>query len=282
MKFYQTQQEFIESKKTTLGASEVGAILGVSKFETPFQLFQAKKSGEVKDMNKYMEAGKMLEDSIVNRFYESRGEEFVRDVDLLSYSHPEYNFIIVHPDNIYKDTFLIEAKTTQKYLNQETTYDYVYNTYFPQWNFTLGIVKENQEMSDEGYLLVFSRGVDYTEVQFKFDKEAYEYALAAAIVFNERLFLDIAPELQGNDFDLVYTLDNGQALFSTSQMEKEFKELVTIRKALKELESEEERLITYFKSEMKDRQRIVNSQSGRLMTTWNTGKRGRTFRVYDD
>ncbi len=71
----QSREEWLVDRKTTIGASEVAAVLGVHPYITPFQLW-ARKSGIDSDGqdNKYMRRGRILEPVVIDLLREERPE----------------------------------------------------------------------------------------------------------------------------------------------------------------------------------------------------------------
>jgi predicted phage-related endonuclease len=282
MRFYQTKEEFYESKKRTIGASEVSIILGRSQFETRYELWLSKINLTKRDPNKYSIAGNMLESSIVERFYTERNEKFIKEDNLLSFSHPEYDFIIVHPDDIWRGERLLEAKTTQKYLTDVTVIPYVTDMYFPQWNFTLGVIKENEpDFLDTGFLIMFSRGVDYFEIPFQFDPELYQQSLKEVIAFKKLVDNNTPPELYRADYDLVYSTAQGGDVYADARLKEVYQRLCELKVSQRDLDEEKERLTYEVKQALKEKERVIDPDNNEILITWKNTARSRVFRVYE-
>ena len=282
MRFFETREEFLESKKKTLGASEVQTILGLSTNETRYGLWKRKIDGTVNEYNKFMEAGHMMEEPVLKRFYKKRGKDFTMSKDMLCYSHPQYNFIVVHPDDIYEHERLIEVKSTQKYLTESNIDMHVLNAYFTQWNFTLGIILENEpEFLTSGFVVTISRGVDYFETVLGFDEELYHTSLAAVLEFKRLIDQNIAPGLAPEDYNTVWKLSNGESVMADDRMTNIYDTLCLIIKQERELDAEKQELISAIKAELKEKEKLIDPNTNRLMVTWKTTARGRIFRVYE-
>ena len=178
---FETEEEFLKTRKATIGGSDIKTIRGKSRMNTRYRLFNYKKSNATKESNKFMDAGNMLEEPIRERFYNNRGLKeklFTRNSkDAILYaSHPSFPYVVVHPDDIFNDIILLEIKTTQKYVTQANIEAIVLEDYYDQWNFTLGVLLDNdpQRFSEHGFIIVFSRGVDYYEVPVRFNRELYQ------------------------------------------------------------------------------------------------------------
>lgn len=285
MKFYQTEAEFLETKRKIFGGSEVNTILGKSKYETPYQLFMNKLHGVLKDGNKFMDAGKMLERSIIERFYKNRNLEYVSDnLGILSFSHPKYEFIVVHPDNIFNETHLLEIKTGQKYVTEKTVDEYMKDMYFPQWNFTLGVMLENDPelYSENGYIVLFSRGIDYFEVPLKFDKNLYEEALTAVCEFKTRLDNNDPPPLQDQDLAHAYVKSDGTTIDANTKDIDKFKQLVDLSKRVDALTDDLEEVKSYFKRRLENSERMIYPDTRKTMVSWRSTAKGRLFKTYED
>lgn len=107
--------EWLKARKEGIGASEVGAIIGVSPFETPFSIF-LKKTGQVppEPENEAMLMGHLLEDAVAKRWEIETGQKVIKAsaADII-YVHPEYDYMRVTPDRIAKGRKkLLECKTT--------------------------------------------------------------------------------------------------------------------------------------------------------------------------
>lgn len=231
-----------------------------------------------------MDAGTMLESAIVERFYRQRDFEYVPDTNgILSFSHPEYDFIIVHPDNIFNEVCLLEAKTSQKYLTEKTVVDYVTELYFTQWNFTLGVMLENDPelFSEHGYILMFSRGIDYFEIPLKFNKEHYQKCLAAVVEFRGRLESKEPPPLTDADLGTFYFRSNGDTLDANSEDLQTHSQLISVKLELEKLETERERLEAYFKRRLQEREALIDPDTRKYLVTWKNTAKGRTFKTYE-
>jgi predicted phage-related endonuclease len=282
----ETEEEFLKTRKDTIGGSDISTIIGKSKMNTRFRLYNYKKSLERKASNKFMDAGNMLEEPIRERFYNNRGVKdklFTRNSkdEILYVSHPSFPFIVVHPDDIFNDGILLEIKTTQKYVTDSTIEALVLEDYYDQWNFTLGVLLDNdpQRFSEHGFIIVFSRGVDYFEVPVRFNRDLYQKALEEAIKFKQLIEQNIPPELSDGDLDEVYTLSSDTSVYMTEEMSTYFKRLSRLIRIEKKLLKEKEELIFYFKRIMKDSERVVDSDTGKPVIFWKTTAKSRVFRV---
>ena len=110
-----SHEEWLKSRSEGIGASEVGAIIGVSPFDSPFSLF-LKKTGQVppEPENEAMLMGHLLEDAVAKRWEIETGKQVIKAsaADII-YAHPEFPFMRVTPDRIVRGRKkLLECKTT--------------------------------------------------------------------------------------------------------------------------------------------------------------------------
>jgi len=85
-------------RRTYIGASDVGAIIGVSPFSSPIELWQLKVGQAEQDVNDAMRMGTLLEDAVCQLYEERTGYRTQRRN--APYVHPDNDFIQGHVDRI--------------------------------------------------------------------------------------------------------------------------------------------------------------------------------------
>lgn len=85
-------------RRTYLGASDVGAIIGVSPFTSPIELWQLKVGQTEQDVSDAMRMGTLLEDAVCQLYEERTGYRTQRRN--APYIHPDHDFIQGHVDRI--------------------------------------------------------------------------------------------------------------------------------------------------------------------------------------
>lgn len=101
-------QEWYENRRTGIGGSDAAAVLGMSKWKTPYQVWREKVYGERQPDNGQFERGRDLESFIREKYEKETGEKvftqsFVRD--------PNYDFVVGNLDGI-TDEKVVEFKTS--------------------------------------------------------------------------------------------------------------------------------------------------------------------------
>ena len=72
---YTTHDEWLEKRRSLIGASDVAGILGLSPYASPFSVWSDKVHGETRDATFKMDLGHRLEDVILDMFEEQTGQK---------------------------------------------------------------------------------------------------------------------------------------------------------------------------------------------------------------
>ena len=101
---YETRDDWLEARKLGLGGSDIGALLGVSKFSSPLQVFYEKTEGFSREVTERMEIGAAIEPWILERWFysEHRGSQGVFD-ELVIIQSNVLPFLIHSPDGLLQD-----------------------------------------------------------------------------------------------------------------------------------------------------------------------------------
>lgn len=90
-------QDFTWDRSKFIGGSDIGAILGLSKFRTPLQVWQEKVGQEVPKQNSLpLRFGSFAEDFVAQEYATSTGTEVI--AHLKPFIHPTYPFLSGHVD----------------------------------------------------------------------------------------------------------------------------------------------------------------------------------------
>lgn len=106
------RQEWLRHRESGIGSSEVGTILGLNPFETPYQLWRRKKGLDApKQENFAMKAGHYLEDAVSLFYRDETGKEIIKasSGDWLIVNN-EKNYLRVSPDRTYWDSGQTEVR----------------------------------------------------------------------------------------------------------------------------------------------------------------------------
>jgi len=172
----QTRREFLEARQSGLGGSDIAAILGMSKWDTPYGIYRSKTEpipDEDTEEHEYQYWGHVLED-VVAKEYQKRTGNKVQRVNV-QMQHPDYPFMqanidraVVNPDiagNVrWKDgrlttDRLLECKTANAFARADwgdEGSDDVPDYYLIQVQWYLGITQ-----AEIGDLAVLIGGSEY-------------------------------------------------------------------------------------------------------------------------
>jgi putative phage-type endonuclease len=94
-----------------IGASEIAAVVGLSKYATPLDVY-LRKTGQIHDVidNRAMRVGRRLEPVVIGEFCEETGEE-VALYPCPMVAHPDHPYMLATPDADLVSGRLVEAKT---------------------------------------------------------------------------------------------------------------------------------------------------------------------------
>lgn len=109
-----------EMRRHGIGGSEVAAILGLSPFMSPIDVWLAKVEGYECEVTPDMERGIYLEDGVA-KWYAARTGVEVREVGTLR--HPQHQRVLCTPDRIFNDangqSRLLSIKVPGNWLSEE-------------------------------------------------------------------------------------------------------------------------------------------------------------------
>lgn len=104
--------EWYAARKTGIGASEIAAAAGLSRYSTPFEVY-LRKRGELPEFagNAATRLGNKLEPIVVEEFVEATGIA-VAQYPMPMLRHPIYDYVLATPDALLVSDELLEIKTT--------------------------------------------------------------------------------------------------------------------------------------------------------------------------
>lgn len=115
--------EWLACRSKGIGSSEIGTLLGLNKFETPYQLWRRKMGMDApKEENEAMLMGHLMEDAVAQRWKIETGRHIIKaSQEEWLYMHPEHDYFRASPDRIYynegdkhneQNRCILECKTT--------------------------------------------------------------------------------------------------------------------------------------------------------------------------
>lgn len=269
-----SHEEWLKEREYGIGASEVGAILGLSPFETPFSLW-LKKTGQVPrdEENNAMRMGHLLEPVVAQLWEDATGQKVIKAsaADII-YVHPEYDFMRATPDRIVRGRKkLLECKTTISDVDEDDL--------FPHW-----IAQVQYQMYVTGIhdadlaWLVKGRFFGYQNIEY--DAEFAEFIAERVKEFwNDCVIGGNEPELISVDDFATKGSEPGKDVEADDKALGEILSLRKVNELLSRDETEANSIKDSIKLYMGDAESV--SYDGKILATWKSGARGRTFRLRD-
>lgn len=275
-----SRNEWLEARKSGIGSSEVGTIVGLNPFETPLQLWRRKLGIDPpQEENFAMKAGHYLEDA-VSRFWQ---DETNRDVIKASAGDwliqcNEKPFMQVSPDRTYwitgavknnSNKGILECKTTQKEIDP----DNVPQHWFCQLQYQLGVAELSQ-----GSLAWLSAGRTFDYQDYTFNPEFFGW-LSEEV---EKFWVDNVlgkkePEaISVKDILLKYNRHSaGKIIEVNDELFDAYKDLKEVKKELDALDERKTELEEKLKLAFGDAEAI--SYDGQTLATWKAAKDSEKF-----
>ena len=203
-----THEEWLEERSKGIGSSEVGTIMGVNHFDTPYRLWRRKVGidGPV-ESNEAMEMGHLLEPAVAQRFEEITGNWVVKNSagDWIAVDD-ERPWLRVSPDRVYipagkkrtrSNWRILECKTTSQVIDPENIPLY-WRCQVQYQMGVLGIQKASVAWISTSPRLHF----DYMEMDFN---PGFYASMTAELdrFWNENVLGGVAPDDQNADDTLL-------------------------------------------------------------------------------
>lgn len=226
--------DFLTNRKTGIGGSDIGAILGVSKFKSAVDVYLSKTTDQPQLSGEHLYWGHALEQPIIKRFCEETGSEVQYQPPLMR--HPENDWALANADALIiqngKPAGILEIKTSSAFKTSDwgaADTDEIPMEYIAQVQWYMGIFD-----LDFAYLAVLIGGNQYRHYRLERDRELFDTMLQKARDFwFNHVQTNTPPEARsGNDSAALYPKDNGDSAEADSETLAAYNEL----KALKEQE----------------------------------------------
>lgn len=273
------RQGWLAQREKGIGSSEVGTILGVNPWETPYQLWLRKKgiTPPVQE-NEAMRAGHILESAVATYFEEETGRQVIKasEGDWLAVDK-EKEFLRVSPDRTYwlgekhtKDNKgILECKTTQL----DISADDLPKHWFCQLMYQLGVMGMRQ-----GSLGWLTRGRKFGYVDIQFDADLYAYMVEQLERFwRDCIVGDQEPAVTTiEDITLKFPRSTEKATEVSEELLDKLNILKTIRPQLDELTRQKKEIEDMVKAYMADAdtlcQQGTKEHNPVVLATWKTAK----------
>lgn len=272
-----SREAWLDHRKGGIGSSEVGTILGLNPYETPYQLWRKKKGLDAPTPENFaMRAGHYLEDAVSLFYQDETGNEIIKSSagDWLIVNN-ERPFLRVSPDRTcwkrgmarkHDNKGIVECKTTQKEIDGDSLPQH----WFCQLQYQLGVAELNW-----GAIAWLTAGREFGYRDLTFDKDFYDWMIEEVT----RFWVDC---IQGNQEPLAINVEDvilksprhiaGKTLDADEQIIAELAELKEVREELAALDQRKKAIEESIKMTMGDAEALVLPNTDDVLCTWKAGK----------
>lgn len=272
-----SRAEWLDARKGGIGSSEVGTILGLNPFETPYQLWRRKKGLDgPKDESFAMRAGHYLEDA-VSLFYRdetgkeiigrSKGDWIIRDTERpWMQVSPDRTFWIPDRPKSERNKGILECKTTQMDVDAES----VPQHWFCQLQYQLGVAELGQ-----GALAWLVQGRKFGYRDFMFDGEFFGWMAGEVERFwKDNITGGLEPPPVNVDDVLLKSPGHvaGKTVTATEALVRDCARLRELKEEMAALDARKKEAEAEIKMAMGDAESLVSPQGAVTLATWKASK----------
>ncbi|QDV34935.1 YqaJ viral recombinase family nuclease [Tautonia plasticadhaerens] len=259
--------EWHAQRRTGIGGSDCAAVLGLSKWKSPYQLYLEKiGEAEPEDETWEMMRGKAMEPLLRQHYADTTGQVvMLPDGAIRSDAYP---FMIYNPDGLTEDR-LQEFKTAA-YGKEwgEAGSDEIPHEYLLQVQH--GMIVTGRQVADVTVSIASNRP-KYFVVQA--DPELQEIIVEAEAQFWRMVEDRTPPEpISNEDCARIYrAVSLGASTLATVDIQEALEELKALKAVAKRVETEEEALQVKIKAYMGECESLVD-EGGKTLATWKLAK----------
>lgn len=269
--------EWLQLRKQGIGGSDAGAILGISRWKSPFNVYMDKIEPVVtEDEDNQSEAaywGTELEDMVAREFTKRTGKKVRKKNQMLR--HDEHEFMIANLDrDVVGEKAFLECKTVGAYGEKEWKDDEVPASYLTQVQHYMAVTGD-----EKCYMAVLIGGQKFIWKEIQRDQELIDMIIAAEKYFWENhVQKGIPPALDGSSaaeefLKEKYAIsDPEQTIELKSDYAKRIPNLLEIKARIKELQEKEKEIENNIKDEMK---KAEVAYAPGFQITWKTSVQSR-------
>lgn len=271
--------EWLEARRGGIGSSEVGTILGVNPWETPYRLWRRKRGLDgPKEESAAMRAGHYLEDAVAKFYAGETGAEIIKgsasDFLVVNDARPYYR---VSPDRTFwlpnlphraANKSILECKTTRMSVDAES----VPMHWYCQLTYQLGVSGMRQ-----GALAWLARGGDFGYRNYDLDPDFFAWMTGEL----DRFWTDCVvggkepDSVTAADVELKGRVSHGVSVEATDEAFEAAERLAEAKKRAEDAAKEADGLTDTLKVFMGEADTLT--RGGRVLCTWKAGKETRRF-----
>ena len=276
-----TRDQWLEARRSGIGGSDAGAILGKNKWRTPLDVYQDKiGSAPATEENEAMYWGRNLEDLVAKEYEIRTGNKIRRNNRIVK--HPEHDFIIANLDReiVGKDGIL-EVKTSRVASDWgDPTTTEIPASYLAQVQHYMAVTG-----ADFADVAVLISGSDFRIYHIPRHEELIAAMIEAEVKFwIENVLAGVQPDpISATDMKTLWPVDNGETLVTTNGTTKTVAQLKDVKQQIKDLKADEKDLTIEIQKVMANNS-ILEDGDGHTLATWKERKscRFNTKRLKDE
>ena len=261
---------WLEARRKGIGASDIAAVLGVSPWATPYQLYLDKR-GELpqEDEKPVLHRGKRFEPVVLQFYEDETGHAVTRQQEHVVGAEPWMLATLDGFDAVVGAP--VEAKTRNEFYRRdefgEPGTDEVPIYYGAQVYWQMMITD-----ADAGYLAAMIGLDDFRIYRFERDPDLESLLVARGREFWTMVENGTPPEPRTDtDVKLMYRKDSGASIEASPDVVAACERLRAIKAEAKELEAEVDGLSMQIKSAM-GAASVLTGPGGKPMATWKAAK----------
>lgn len=259
-----------EERMQYIGGSDIAAIMGQSRWKTPYKLW-AEKTGKIKtpdlSTNESVEMGNRLEQFVADIFSEKTGK-LVRKYSKI-YKHKDYPYLVAHVDRLITSSDeLLECKTCSAYKLEEWE-NKIPKEYVLQVIWYLGITGRKR-----GWIACLIGGQKFVYMPIDFDEELFNLMVEKAVKFWNMVQNKIPPLILPEDDEVLGEIysEHTNDMLEMSEMNDRVAYLQEIKMHIDELNKEKREIETELKTVIAEKAGLLTDK---YKVTWKTQKQTR-------
>jgi putative phage-type endonuclease len=249
----------IKNRIGFIGGSDIAAVMGLSRWKTPLQLW-SEKTGilPLPDLSavEAVELGSELEDFVAKKFERKTGLKVRRSPKY--YSHKDFTMFTCQVDRLVENTNeLLECKTCSSWKAKEWEGEEIPQEYILQVMWQLGITERTV-----GHIAVLIGGQAFKYKRIDFDLEMFNKMIEQALIFWKMVQWKIPPMAVADDNSFLVELypESNDKLQEIEELNQKIGYLQETKMHLKNMEEEKDELEAEIKAVIGETLGIKTSQ----------------------
>ena len=271
-------QDFSPDRTKYIGGSDIGAILGLSRYRSPLEVWMEKTGKEIKQLNSLpLRFGSFAEEFVASEYARSTGFELLHDESI--HIHPEHSFMSAHIDRFVLEngsipSRILECKTSNPFALissgewGEVGSDEVPMTYLCQCIWYMAIT--NLDRVD---LAVLFGNSDFRIYEIARDKELERMVIQKATTFwQEHVLKDIPPPAMSEQdcHTLFGKGDSSKSIEAKTETLELTKRLQLLNSEIEVREEEISSIKQTIMNQMQEAETLT--YQGKVLATWKAPK----------